>query len=91
MNLMIQSEKVFAVSTKRKSVMSEPFKVGGIELDSPVMIAAGAAKTPAAAAQWMRSSASAVENGSYTPKESAGNEGSKLFYPATEEEFIELG
>ncbi len=66
------------------------FAVGGIDLDGPVMIAAGVCKTPESVGPWMASAASAVESGSYTPKENAGNDG-KLFHPETLEEFERLG
>lgn len=66
------------------------YKVGGISLPSaPVMVGAGACKSPASAKQWL--AVAPVSSGSYTPEKRNGNQGNHLFYPDTLEEFLRIG
>ena len=66
------------------------YHAGGVLLpNSPVMVGAGACKTPQTTEGWL--SVAPVVSGSYTPEERGGNEGERLFYPDTEAEFRELG
>ena len=65
------------------------YKVGGVSLvDTPIMIGAGAAKTPAMTEKWLK--VTATVSGSYVKGGLAGNEG-KVLYPESEEVFRALG
>lgn len=64
------------------------YYVGGIKMNLPIMVGAGACKTPASILPYMRPDVSvgAVSTGSYTPLLRLGNEGT-LFWPDDFSEF----
>ena len=68
------------------------YVIGGVEMKLPLIVGAGACKTPASILPYMRPDVSvgAICTGSYTPKQRSGNEG-KLFYPDTFSDFIRGG
>lgn len=72
--------------------MSKAFIVGGVAMQVPVIVGAGACKTPQSMLPYMRPDVSvgAVVTGSYTPKERAGNQG-RLFWPDDFSEFVKRG
>lgn len=57
--------------------MSTVLTVGGVEFSHPIMIGAGACKTPKETRRWL--SAAPVVSGSYTPEARAGNAGTCWF------------
>lgn len=62
---------------------------GGVALpEAPIIIGAGACKTPATTAEWLE--VAPVVSGSYTPEQRDGNEG-KVFWPETFPEFLAAG
>jgi dihydroorotate dehydrogenase (fumarate) len=65
------------------------YVIGGVGVNSPIMVGAGACKTPASILPYMRSdiSVGAVSTGSYTPHPRLGNEGT-LFWPNDFGEFM---
>lgn len=68
------------------------YHVGGIEMKLPLMVGAGACKTPPSILPYMREDVSvgAVSTGSYTPDLSLGNDG-VLFWPPNLSEFTQKG
>ncbi len=60
----------------------KPFEIGRVGMDLPIMVGAGACKTPSSVLSYMRMGVSvgAVSTGSYTPLSRTGNEG-VLFWP----------
>ena len=70
--------------------MTSLYLAGGISMHhAPIMIGAGACKTPHATREWL--DVAPVVSGSYTPEPRPGNTGSRLFYPDTEEQLKKLG
>jgi dihydroorotate dehydrogenase (NAD+) catalytic subunit len=69
----------------------KPFLVGGIEMQYPIIVGAGACKYPAQLNQYLRDDLpiGAITLGSITPNASLGNEGN-LFFPDSWTEFQEL-
>jgi dihydroorotate dehydrogenase len=66
------------------------YQVGGITLQTaPIMVGAGVCKSPHTTWDWL--AVAPVVSGSYTPLRRDGNEGTRLFYPDTEEELKKLG
>ncbi len=63
--------------------------VGGVTLEQPIMIGAGVCKTPSATWPWLQ--IAPVVSGSYTLEGRTANDGSALFYPTTETEFLHQG
>lgn len=68
------------------------YTIGGVEMKYPLIIGAGACKTPASVLPYMRRDVpvGAVSTGSYTPDPSTGNTGI-LFYPENFSEFVKNG
>lgn len=68
------------------------YLIGGVAMKLPIMVGAGACKTPASILPYMRADVSvgAVSTGSYTPDSRLGNEG-VLFWPENFSEFIQNG
>lgn len=70
--------------------MTRLFKVGGVTFSTaPIMVGAGACKTPATTLDWLK--VAPVVSGSYTLEFRIGNEGSRLFYPDDLETFLNEG
>jgi dihydroorotate dehydrogenase len=69
------------------------YHIGDIEMNLPIIVGAGACKTPASIPPYMRADVSvgAVSTGSYTPDSRPPNEGSTLFWPESFYEFTRLG
>ncbi len=72
--------------------MNKPFCVGGVEMDLPIIVGAGACKYLPQALKYMDPTAQvgAVTLGSITPGKSTGNEGT-LFYPPDLGSFLREG
>lgn len=68
------------------------YTIGGVEMKSPLILGAGACKTPASLLPYMRRDIflGAASTGSYTPDPSTGNTGT-LFYPESFSEFMQSG
>lgn len=66
--------------------------IGGVEMSLPIMVGAGACKTPVSVLPYMRKDVSvgAVSTGSYTPEMRPGNEG-VLSWPEYASEFTQEG
>jgi len=65
------------------------YHAGGVTFPhSPIMIGAGACKTPSQTEKWLR--VAPVVSGSYTPEAREGNRG-KVFFPETLEDFLKMG
>lgn len=64
--------------------------IGGVGMSLPIMVGAGACKTPVSTLPYMRHDVSvgAVSTGSYTPQMRPGNEG-VLFWPKDASEFMQ--
>lgn len=61
-------------------MVSQNTPVGGITFDSaPIMVGAGASKTPESTEKWLK--AAPVVSGSYTREARDGNQGNRLHYP----------
>jgi dihydroorotate dehydrogenase (fumarate) len=70
--------------------MTRLFKIGGVTFSTaPIMIGAGACKTPATTLDWLK--VAPVVSGSYTPGFRIGNEGDRLFYPDDLETLLREG
>jgi dihydroorotate dehydrogenase (fumarate) len=70
--------------------MSKGKSVGGVSFPGlPVMIGAGVCKDPKLTLDWLK--IAPVVSGSYTKEARKGNDGERLFYPNTLEEFLKLG
>lgn len=69
------------------------YRIGGIEMKLPILIGAGACKSPQSLVQYMRRDVSvgAVCTGSYTPKHRDPNQGVPLFWPDHYGEFTGRG
>ncbi len=68
------------------------YHVGGVEMNFPIMVGAGACKTPSSILPYMRKDVpvGAVSTGSYTPEPRTGNEGT-LFWPTNVSELMQKG
>ena len=70
--------------------MTSLYLAGGISMHhAPIMIGAGACKTPHTTREWL--AVAPVVSGSYTPKSRSGNSGNRLFYPDTLAQLDEAG
>ena len=68
------------------------YTIGGVEMKHPLIIGAGACKTPASVLPYMRKDLpiGGASTGSYTPDPSTGNQG-KLFWPEDFSGFMQNG